>query len=328
MKIFDLHCDTIWKIYEDRKKGIEKKLKSNDYCIDVEKLKKGNVGIQTFAIYNNYFKKDAFNVGNKMIDILKQEIKENPELSLVRRYEDFEINSHEGKISVVLSLEDASTLENSLEKLQYVYNRGVRMIGLNHNYFNDVCYPNYGKYNDDGRPDYQTPDTQNGLTEFGFELVKEMNKLGIVVDMSHSSDKGFYDAIKTSTKPIMCSHSNARALCSHVRNLTDDMLRKLADNGGVTGMNFAPSFLNNDKEFGKNTCENVVQHVKYVKDLIGIDYIALGGDFDGLKPDFELKDCSLYYKIPEALHFAGFTDSEIEKVCYKNALIVFRENIK
>lgn len=328
MKIFDLHADTIWKIYEDGKKGIEKHLKSNDYCIDVEKLKKGNVGIQTFAIYNNYYKKDAFNVGNKMIDILKQEINDNPKLSLVRRYEDFEINSHEGKISVVMSLEDASTIENSLEKLQYVYNRGVRMIGLNHNYFNEVCYPNYGKYNDDGKPDYRTPDTQNGLTEFGFDLIKEMNKLGIVVDMSHSSDKGFYDAIKTSTKPIMCSHSNSRAVCSHVRNLTDDMLYKLADNGGVTGMNFAPSFLNNDRELGKNTCDSVVEHVKYISKLIGIEYIALGGDFDGLTPDFELQDCSLYPKIPEALHFAGFTDSEIEKVCYKNALRVFRENMK
>ena len=126
----------------------------------------------------------------------------------------------------------------------------------------------------------------------------------------------------------MCSHSNARTLCSHVRNLTDDMLYKLADNGGVTGMNFAPSFLNNDKEQGRNTCEQVVEHVKYIKTLIGVDYIALGGDFDGLKPEFELSDCSLYPKLPKTLHFAGFTDSEIEKICYRNALRVFRDNMK
>ena len=106
------------------------------------------------------------------------------------------------------------------------------------------------------------------------------------------------------------------------------MLYKLADNGGVTGMNFAPSFLNNDKEQGRNTCEQVVEHVKYIKTLIGVDYIALGGDFDGLKPEFELSDCSLYPKLPKTLHFAGFTDSEIEKICYRNALRVFRDNMK
>ena len=328
MKIFDLHSDTIWKIYEDEKKGIFNNLSKNDYAIDVEKLKKGNVGVQTFAIYDIYYKKDAYGVGLKMIEILKRQIKENPDLSLVKTYKDFEINSHEGKISAVMSVEDACIVEGSIDKLYDIFNRGVRMIGLNHNYFNDVCYPNYGKYLENGRPDYLTPDTEHGLTDFGFELIKEMNKLGIVVDMSHSSDKGFYDAIKTSTKPIMCSHSNARTICSHVRNLTDDMLYKLADNGGVTGMNFAPSFMNNDKELGKNTCENVVRHVKYIKDLIGIEHIALGSDFDGLPPTFELTDASMYSKIPEALSLAGLTDSEVEKVCYKNALRVFRENMK
>ena len=192
---------------------------------------------------------------------------------------------------------------------------------------NKIGYPNYGKYDENGRPDYITPNPSQGLTDFGVELVKAMNKKGMVIDVSHISDGGFYDVIKHTTKPIMASHSNARAVCGSIRNLTDDMLYKLADNGGVTGMNYAKGFMSS-KGDGDQTVKWVIEHSKYIKNLIGIDHIALGSDFDGVAPDIELSDASKMGLLVEGLDGAGFTTEEIEKICYKNALRVFKENIK
>lgn len=328
MKIFDLHADTLWRAYTDKSNGLNARLKQNGYAIDILKLKQGNVAIQTLAVYNDYYKQNAYAVGLEMIDLLKTEISKNPELSLIGSYSDLEDNLKNNKISVLLSVEDGCVVERSLSKLRDYYNRGVRMIGLNHNYYNGICYPNYGKYDKIGKPDYLTPDTKHGLSEFGLEMVKEMNRLGIVVDLSHSSDKGFYDAIKISCKPVVCSHSNARSVCSHVRNLSDDMLFKLADNGGVIGINFVPNFLKAETQKQKPLIECIVNHIKHIKKLVGVDTIALGSDFDGFVPSAEFKTASDYVKIPQALLNAGFTDTETEKICYKNALRVFKENIK
>lgn len=328
MKIFDLHADTLWRMYTDKNNGLNTGLKQNGYAIDILKLKQGNVAIQTLAVYNDYYKQNAYAVGLKMIDLLKSEISKIPELSLVGSYSDLENNLKNNKISVLLSIEDGCVVERSLSKLRDYYNRGVRMIGLNHNYYNGICYPNYGKYDKSGKPDYVTPDTKHGLSEFGLEMIKEMNRLGIVVDLSHSSDKGFYDAIKTSCKPVTCSHSNARAVCSHIRNLSDDMLKKLADNGGVTGINFVPTFLKDGTKKQKPLIECIINHIKHIKKLVGIDTVALGSDLDGFSADSEFKSASDYVKIPQALFQEGFTDTEVEKICYKNALRVFKENIK
>ena len=154
-----------------------------------------------------------------------------------------------------------------------------------------------------------------------------MNKLGIIVDTSHLSDKGFYDVIKISKKPIVASHSNARAVCGHIRNITDDMLFKLADNGGVVGINYAKQFLHNIPSKGVNTIECVLAHVKYIKKKIGVENIALGSDFDGIDENITLSDCSKLGELITALKKEKFTDSEIEKITYQNALRVFKENL-
>ena len=169
------------------------------------------------------------------------------------------------------------------------------MICLNWNYVNGVGYPNYGKINDNGIPDFITPNTSDGLTKFGFEMIKKMNELGIIIDVSHLSDKGFWDCINTSTKPIVASHSNARGLCKHVRNLTDEMIVALHKNGGVMGMNYCAAFLSDDEEEGRNTIKMTVEHIKYIKNLVGVDVIALGSDFDGIDPNIELSNASLIY---------------------------------
>ena len=154
-----------------------------------------------------------------------------------------------------------------------------------------------------------------------------MNKLGIIIDVSHLSDKGFYDVISLSEHPIIASHSNARSICGHVRNLTDDMLYKLAENGGITGINYAKQFMHDDEAYGRNTPECALRHIQYIKKKIGVDHIALGSDFDGIDPNIEISDASKTHLIIRALEKGGFSSEEIEKITYKNALRVFKANM-
>ena len=177
-------------------------------------------------------------------------------------------------------------------------------------------------------PDMFTPETERGLTEFGKALVEKMNELGVVVDVSHLSDKGFYDALEMSKKPIMASHSNARGVCRNVRNLSDDMLKALAKNGGVVGVNYATGFLCEDEEKGRNTLPYLMRHLLYVKEKIGVEHIAIGSDFDGIDPNISLADASYLPRLVMELEQSGFSIAEIEKITYQNALRVFRENMK
>ena len=325
--IFDLHCDTIWKISEREEKGEYVSLVSNDLCVDQEKLLNGNFFAMCFAIYipNKY--ENPFERCVHGIDVYYDRLAKCDKIAPVLSFSDFEKNRELGKISSVLTMEDGCPIGKDLSKLDYLYDRGVRMICLLHNLVNEIGYPNYGKYNEKGVPDYVTPNPNQGLTDFGVQLVQAMNEKGIVIDVSHLSDGGFYDVIKYSKKPIMASHSNARAVCGSIRNLTDDMLYKLADNGGATGMNYAKGFMSS-KGDGDQTVKWVIEHVKYIKNLIGIDHVALGSDFDGVSPDIELSDASKMGLLVKGLDRAGFTTTEIEKVCYKNALRVFKAYLK
>ena len=236
----------------------------------------------------------------------------------------FVFNVQEGSL-----YEDGRELDShtaSLDRLQELYEDGVRMICLTWNYPNAVGYPNFGRYFENGEPDRLMPDTVNGLTDFGREMVREMNRLGMVIDVSHLSDAGFYDVISLSEKPIAASHSNARALCNVARNMSDDMLYRLAENGGVVGMNYAADFL--DRKNGCKTVPFVIEHVKYIKQKIGVDHLALGSDFDGIDPRIELKNASLMPTLVDALSSVGLTDDEVDKITHKNALRVFKDNLR
>lgn len=322
--IFDLHCDAIWKIDTARKEGKTVALKRSDLQIDEEKLVKGGYFAQCFAMYIPNKFEDPYERCLSAIDLYYSELKECSHLAPVYEYADFEKNRKNGKISSVLTMEDGCPIGEDLEKLRRLYALGVRMICLTHNLINPIGYPNFGRYFADGSPDRTVPNLTHGLTEFGRTLVQEMNKLGVAVDVSHLSDKGFYEVIELSEKPIVASHSNARGVCGNPRNLTDDMMKKLAENGGVMGMNYAKQFMHDDGRKGRETIACVVEHAKYIKRKIGVDHIALGSDFDGIDVDIELKDASKMPLLIEAFSRAGFTDEEIEKITYQNALRVFQ----
>ncbi|MDE7161300.1 MAG: dipeptidase, partial [Anaeroplasmataceae bacterium] len=280
MNYIDLHCDTISELMQDKNRH----LLDAPLQINLKHLKEGNCLLQCFAMFV-YLKKTPkpFEYCIEMIDRYYEELNRYSDaIAPVLHYSDIERNQKNGKISSLLTIEEGGVVEGNLSFLRTFHRLGVRMICLNWNFINGVGHPNFTLTE---HPDFKTPNQTDGLTPFGIEMVQEMNRLGIIVDVSHLSDKGFYDCIKYSTKPIVASHSNARGVCNHVRNLTDDMIIKLAENGGVMGMNFCADFLNENNEIGKDTISCVIEHMQYIKKLVGVDVIALGSDFDGIDPN-------------------------------------------
>lgn len=321
MKYIDLHCDTIGRMYEAQK---DDHLKNAALQVNLEFLKRGNCLLQCFAMYVPFHVPNPFETCMDMIDCYYRQIEQNADMIRpVLNKEDLFKNEREGKISALLTIEEGGVVKNHLSFLRDFHRLGVRMICLNWNFVNGIGHPNV-TVSKDGKVNDRIPNTEEGLTEFGFMMVREMNRLRMIVDVSHLSDKGFYDVIQTSAFPIVASHSNARGVCSHVRNLTDEMILLLAKKGGVMGMNFCADFLDDDVKRGKNTIDCVIRHMKYIRALAGIDVLALGTDFDGIDPEIEMKNASMMPRLFQRMKEEGFTDEEIEKVAYKNFLRVMQ----
>lgn len=329
MKIIDMHCDTIMALM-----NTNNNIYQSDNMIDLQKLQKGNYLLQCFAMFVPYASKEEknyspFEVCNKMIDRYYQEIENYKDIiSPVFNYQDIENNIKNNKISSLLTIEEGGVCLGNIEFLRNFYRLGVRMMTLTWNFKNEIASPNidYFKIEKDSNTKL-VPNLVDGLTDFGKEVVKEMNRLGMVIDCSHLGDKGFYDVIELSTKPIVCSHSCSRTICNHVRNMTDDMLLKLKQNRGVVGINYCHNFVKEDES--EATVKDLVKHITYIKNLIGIDYIGLGSDFDGISNKYiQLKDASMMGLLIDELINQGYTNEEIDKICYKNVLRVFKENFK
>ncbi|MDE5868018.1 MAG: dipeptidase [Anaeroplasmataceae bacterium] len=320
MNYIDLHCDTISIIYSNDN---NLSLRNCDCQINLEKLKKGHCLLQCFAMFIHLKKvANPFITCMAMIDRYYQELKENEDLiAPVFCFNDIEKNTLNNKISSLLTIEEGAATLGSLEQLRNFYRLGVRMICLSWNFENGISYPNvyYGKNN-------LEPNTSLGLTVVGRKIVKEMNRLGIIIDVSHLSDKGFYEVLSLTTKPIVASHSNARSICPHLRNLTDDMIIKLAANGGVMGINFYEFFL--DETSGKETIKWAIKHMIHVKNLVGVDVLAIGTDFDGIDKDIEIKDAAFIPNLWVEMRKAGFTEEEIKKIAYQNFLRVLKANLE
>ncbi|SMD41730.1 membrane dipeptidase [Aquiflexum balticum DSM 16537] len=270
--------------------------------------------------------------------------------------DDIKRNTEAGKISFPMGMENGAALEDDINNVKYFYDRGIRYITLTH-----------GKDNLIGDSSYDTTRTHGGLSEYGVQVVKEMNKTGIMVDISHVSDNTFYDVMKTTDVPVIASHSSARAFTpGFERNMDDDMIKALGKNGGVIMINFGGSFIDGDynersrevREYlvnwladnglsrsdsaaqayiQKYTAENnpfpnvskVADHIDHVKALVGIDHIGLGSDFDGVGDSLPtgLKDVSMYPNLIAELLKRGYSKEDIEKICYKNIFRVWNKVI-
>lgn len=310
LKIIDLHCDTIYRMMKSN--GITE-LRENDFSVDINKLKQGNSIAQFFALYVDLREcTDPLEECLEMLHRFYIELSKNKEaISIARNIDELMDNNRKGKISALLTVEEGGVIKGKLSHLRNLYRLGVRLITLTWNYPNEIGYPNYHK-------EYRV----KGLTVFGEEVIHEMNQLGMLIDVSHLSDRGFYDVANITTKPFIASHSNARSIADHPRNLTDEMIRVLAEKGGVIGINFFSDFLG-----GGNTSkvEDIIRHIQHIKMVGGIDVISIGSDFDGMNCDMEISNIGEIDKLIQGLKSNGFTESEIEKICYKNALRIIRD---
>lgn len=215
----------------------------------------------------------------------------------------------QGKLSAVLAIENSDACEGSLNVLRMLHKLGIRSMGLTHNLRSDAA---------DGNLEDRT---KGGLTHFGVALVKEMNRLGMIVDISHISERGFYDVLETSTKPLLASHSCCKALCDHPRNLTDEQIKAMAHHGGSIGVTFVPAFVHPTEP----NLERVVDHIDHIVQLAGSHFASLGSDFDG--GGTVLKDSTVVPQITASLVRRGYHRDDIERILGGNHLRVIKENI-
>ena len=333
MKIADMHCDTISELYKKRKAGSREGLAENGGHVDLGKLEAGNSLVQNFALFVNLGKtKDPWADVLGMADLYHEELEANGDrIAPVFCYGDIKKNSKEGKISALLTVEEGGVCEGKLERLEHLYRLGVRMMTLTWNYPNEIGYPALDiRRMADTISFHRRADMERGLTEKGREFVAEMERLGIIIDVSHLSDAGFYDVLRVTKKPFAASHSNARAVSPWVRNLTDDMIKKLSERGGIMGMNFCPDFLEEVSEGEENpgSIEAIVRHVRHIINVGGIDCIGLGSDFDGIEGHRELPDFSYMPRLADALKKSGLKEGEAEKICSGNVLRFYKELLR
>ncbi len=316
MSLIDLHCDTAF-VMSVIKEPIE--LRQNKLCVDLEKMKQAGSMAQFFAsfihmkMFDGNFTK-GYEAALAMLAQTKAEFDKNSDMiALARNYSEIMENNRKGLMSGMLTVEEGGIVEGKMERLEKLYEEGVRLITLTWNFENCFGYPN----SDDSAIMNQ------GLKSFGIKAVERMNELGMIVDVSHLSDGGFWDVIKYSKKPVVASHSNARRECSHRRNLTDEMIRALAEKGGISGLNFYPAFLTDEKNA---TVDDLVRHIVHMYHIGGEEFVAIGTDFDGFEGAVDgLEHMGKMPQFYDALRKRKFTESQIEKFCYKNALRVIKD---
>jgi membrane dipeptidase len=307
MLIVDAHCDTLSEV-------LEKKIDifQNEGPLEIKRLYENKKSVQFFAVFVKPGN-EAYTLANalKQIDILYQAEKEYSRyLEVAYNTEDIERILSEGKAAAILSIEGGEALSRDLGVLRMLHRLGVRAMGLTWNYRNPLA---------DGVFD----DTGGGLTPFGKSVVSEMNRLGMVIDVSHLNKKGFWDVIEQSEHPIIASHSNAQALCGHRRNLDDRQLYALKENGGVVGINFCPAFLCDSEQADIN---DVIKHIEYIAGLIGIEHIGFGSDFDGIaRTPKGLEGVQCLPRLAEKLYSLNYTEQQVEMIAGKNFMRVLQK---
>lgn len=335
MKIIDMHCDTIYEILEAKKRGETISLRDGKLMVNLNKMKQGGYSVQNFALFVDQESGiGSFETVKELIATFEEEMRENSDLiSKVTTADEILENERAGKLSAFLTIEGGEAIEGSLDNLQYVYEQGVRMMTLTWNYPNEIGFPNFKQ-----GMDFFTPNMEDGLTATGIEVVQEMEHLGMIVDVSHLSDAGFYDVLKYTKKPFVASHSNARAVSPWVRNLSDDMIVKLAKRGGVAGLNFCADFLKGQRKSeiieniglmaSKDACagfEDILRHARHMANVGGVECIGIGSDFDGIPAYDGMPTPDTMPQLAEYLCKNGFHEREVDLIMHGNVMRLYRE---
>ena len=324
----DTHCDTPMFFHE----GVDFTKRDSHILVDLHKMTDGRQDATIMVaylpqpkegqeFYENIKPNQAFPKGRTSITpstyadsifhIIESTVARVPDyLGIARTSADLYANKQLGKKSIMLGIENGLAIEHSLDKLRHFADRGIVYMTLCHNGDNDICDSARGC------------NTHNGVSEFGEQVIKEMNRLGIMVDMSHAGEKSFYDALEISEKPIVCSHSNSRILCDHPRNLTDDQLRAIAAKGGVVHTTFYHGFL---QKTGEADILDGIKHLEHAIDIMGIDHVGIGTDFDGDGGVRGMRDASDIQQFTRQLLRRRYSESDIAKIWGGNWLRVMDE---
>ena len=304
----DTHCDTPMFF----PLGIHFDQRDPKILVDLHKMTEGRQDATIMVAYLPQNTENPTTYADRIFDKIEDIVAQNQQyIALARTPDDLWMNKHRGKKSIMLGIENGIAIDGKLENLQHFKDRGIVYMTLCHNGDNDICDAASKSNN-----------THGGVSAFGEQVIKEMNRLGIMVDLSHGGEKSFYDALDISTMPIVCSHSSSRALCDHQRNLTDDQMRALAKNGGVAQTTIYNGFLRKD---GEATILDVMEHLEHAIDVMGIDHVGLGTDFDGDGGVRGLADSSELINFTRALLARRFSEQDIQKIWGGNFLRVMQQ---
>ena len=349
--IFDGHNDTLQMLFmEERKRDGSFFEKSAKGHIDLPRAIEGGLGGGLFSIFapskvemRNYPGSDlsdtkasyalpmvppldydvALDLTLKGVaGLFRLEAESGGKIKVVTAVDELEACLKAGVLAVVLHFEGADTIDPELNALHVFYRAGLRALALS--WSRDNAFAHGVSYRFP-----HSPDVGPGLTDLGRNLVKTCNDLGIMLDVSHLNEKGFWDIEKLTDSPIVATHSGAHALCPSSRNLTDKQLDAVKASDGLVGVNFHVAFLREDGHLDENTpVTEIVRHMDYIADRIGIDHVALGSDFDGATMPKDLKDAAGLPKLIDALRDSGYDDGALAKLTHQNWLRVFRETWK
>jgi membrane dipeptidase len=330
--IFDGHNDILLKLLEERAdRPVEAFFTPRPgQHIDFKSAKEGGFVGGLFAMFvppedgKNYDKTPsqeyARDMTTTMITLLRDIAAEaNGDVIICRTVREIRAAMARGKMAPVLHIEGAEAILPDLSNLEVFYAEGLRSLGPVWSRSNAFAHGVPFKFP-------ASPDTGPGLTDAGFELVRQCDELGIAIDLSHMNEKGFWDVARITKKPLIASHSNVHKLCPTTRNLTDDQLKAIKDTNGIAGINFAVAFLREDGERKQDVpLQTVINHIDYMVNKMGIDHVGLGSDYDGAPPPFDLDSTAKLPALTDALRGAGYSDDDIEKICHQNWLRVLED---
>lgn len=316
----DTHCDTPMFFPQ----GVDFGSRDPRILVDLHKMSEGHQDATIMVCYlpqpqqdETFSSKVDFDVNGPteyadlIFDKIEAIVEQNKQyLAIARTPADLYSNKQQGRKSIMLGIENGLALDGHLDRLQHFAQRGIVYMTLCHNGDNDICDSARGNH------------THNGISSFGQQVVREMNRLGILVDLSHAGEKSFYDALEMSNQPIVCSHSSCRALCDHPRNLTDDQMRALAAKGGVMQITMYNGFLVKD---GEATVLDALRHLAHAIEIMGIDHVGIGTDFDGDGGVRGMANSSELLNFTRLLLARGYSEQDIEKIWGGNFLRVMTQ---
>lgn len=296
-RVIDAHCDTMTELAQ--KGGT---LMHNNMHLDVKRMRDYAAYLQFFAVWVDDSSQAPFADCMAVLRLYRHEMERTPMLSPVLTAADVRNVMQKGMVGAMLTVENGVVLEGHAERLQQLWDCGVRAMTITWNGQNELCTGSMA-------------DGEGGLTPFGREVLSEMNRLGMLIDVSHASEQGFWDILKSSRCPVFASHSNSCSVCAHPRNLKDEQIRAIAEQGGVIGLNLYPLFLSGQTA----ELSDCIRHIRHIMQIGGEACIGLGSDFDGVERlPWGMQGVEDYDKLFMLMEQFGFTSGQIERITYKN----------